>query len=307
MIATLLAVLSLSQTGPQRLDAGDHWVGYELVGSGPPVVLLAGGPGFAGEVLRPVAEVLKDGNTCILFDQQGTGASVMKDGSRTYSGEGEIFADLEALRKHLGYKKWAVFGQSWGSYLATLYAGRHPDSVSSMILASNPHPTDDGMAVLRSNVDMRMPPDELAELQIILADAELEVEEKITENFFRSLPYYFYDATLGKQLMAGLDRSLFSSLTAYQLLAYHRTFKVRDASKELRDWPGRVLVVQGHQDPCGSVAAQMVADLFPRARLVWINECGHFPWLEKPDEFAAPVRSFLLSERIRLQKARMGS
>ncbi|MBX3095587.1 MAG: alpha/beta hydrolase [Fimbriimonadaceae bacterium] len=302
MIAHMLLGLLLTSPGPQRLDAGDHWVGYEVVGSGPPIVLLAGGPGFGGEVLRPVADLLKDKNTCILFDQRGTGQSVNKDGSKVYSHDAEIMRDLEALRQHLGHEKWVVFGQSWGSHLAAVYAENHPDSVSALILASNPQPTDDGMRVLATNVDMRMPPGELAELNTILNDESLDSEVKITENFFRSLPYYFHDPVIGKELLGKFDRSLFSPLTAIQLLAYYFAFEIRDAARSLRDWPGHVLVIQGHQDPCGSVAGKLVADLFPRSRLVWINECGHFPWLEKPEEFARPVRSFLLAERIRARK-----
>jgi proline iminopeptidase len=45
-------------------------------------------------------------------------------------------ADLEAVRADLGIDRWAVFGVSWGSVLGATYAERHPDRVSSVVLAA---------------------------------------------------------------------------------------------------------------------------------------------------------------------------
>lgn len=291
MLAALMALVLATDTGPQRLDAGDRWIAYEVVGEGAPVVLLAGGPGFAGEVLRPVADMLDETNACILFDQLGTGQSRWKEPGLG-TAESAIIEDLETLRKHLGHEKWTVFGQSWGSYLAVLYAAAHPNSVDRLILASNPLPTDDGMDVLGATVDARMTARERVELERILASSA-DMEEKIKQNFFRSLPYYFYDAALGKRLLKEFDRSLLDPLAAIQLLAYYRPYKLRDAAASLRDWPGATLVVQGHQDPSGALAGQMVAEALPKSELVYINRCGHFPWLEQPESFAQTVRAFL--------------
>jgi proline iminopeptidase len=291
MLTALLALVLATDAGPQRLDAGDRWIAYEVVGQGEPVVLLAGGPGFAGEVLRPVADMFDETNACILFDQLGTGQSRWKEPG-IGTAEAEIIEDLETLRKHLGHEKWTVFGQSWGSYLAVLYAAAHPSSVDRLVLASNPLPTDDGMDVLGATVDARMTARERVELERILASSA-DMEEKIEQNFFRSLPYYFYDAPLGKRLLKEFDRSLLDPLAAIQLLAYYRPYKFRDAATALRDWPGDTLVVQGHQDPSGALAGQMVAESLPNAHLVYINRCGHFPWLEQPEPFALAVREFL--------------
>ena len=43
-------------------------------------------------------------------------------------------ADLEALREHLGIDRWHVFGGSWGSTLALIYAQHHPQRVLSLVL-----------------------------------------------------------------------------------------------------------------------------------------------------------------------------
>lgn len=42
--------------------------------------------------------------------------------------------DIEALRKELGIDKWHVFGGSWGSTLALVYAEEYPERVKSLVV-----------------------------------------------------------------------------------------------------------------------------------------------------------------------------
>jgi pimeloyl-ACP methyl ester carboxylesterase len=44
--------------------------------------------------------------------------------------------DLDAVRAHLGIDKLDLLGESYGTYLMTVYAGRHPEHVHSVILSS---------------------------------------------------------------------------------------------------------------------------------------------------------------------------
>lgn len=48
----------------------------------------------------------------------------------------ETADDFEAVRVHLGIPRLDLFGQSYGSYLMTVYAQRHPTSVRSIVLSS---------------------------------------------------------------------------------------------------------------------------------------------------------------------------
>ena len=45
-----------------------------------------------------------------------------------------LVADIEALRRHLGIERWAVFGGSWGSTLALAYAEAHPEHCRGLVL-----------------------------------------------------------------------------------------------------------------------------------------------------------------------------
>lgn len=45
--------------------------------------------------------------------------------------------DLNALRKELGYSKWHVYGVSYGTYMAQVYANEFPQNISSLVLDSS--------------------------------------------------------------------------------------------------------------------------------------------------------------------------
>jgi proline iminopeptidase len=47
-----------------------------------------------------------------------------------------LIEDIEALREHLGIRKWIVTGGSWGSTLALAYALEHPDRVHGVALVA---------------------------------------------------------------------------------------------------------------------------------------------------------------------------
>ena len=55
--------------------------------------------------------------------------------ARAYT-SAETADDIEAVRAHLGIAKIDLLGQSYGGYLMTVYAQRHPASVRSIVLSS---------------------------------------------------------------------------------------------------------------------------------------------------------------------------
>ena len=99
---------------------------------GIPVLFIHGGPGLgtSGEDRRSFDP---EKYRIILFDQRGAGKSKphgdLVDNTTQY-----LLADMETIREHSGVDQWLLFGGSWGSTLALLYAQRHPDRVLGMIL-----------------------------------------------------------------------------------------------------------------------------------------------------------------------------
>ncbi len=121
------------ETGYMPVSAG-HVMYWEQVGHprGQPVLFLHGGPGAgAGAVHRRFFD--PGFWRVVIFDQRGAGRS-RPLGSLAANTTGELVADIEQLRHHLGLERWLLFGGSWGSTLALAYAQAHPDRVSGLVL-----------------------------------------------------------------------------------------------------------------------------------------------------------------------------
>jgi pimeloyl-ACP methyl ester carboxylesterase len=53
------------------------------------------------------------------------------------------------------------------------------------------------------------------------------------------------------------------------------------------------MVVAGRQDPVAIFPTVDIMQLNKKAQIVWINKCGHMPWLEQPQIFYKEIFNFL--------------
>ncbi|MEM6487410.1 MAG: prolyl aminopeptidase [Pseudomonadota bacterium] len=117
------------------MPTGDgHELYVEVSGrrDGQTVVVLHGGPGSGSS---PFMRRFFDPRRyrIVLFDQRGAGRSRPQgtlEGNTTW----HLVEDIERLRTALAVERWQVFGGSWGSTLALLYAQAHPERVTALIL-----------------------------------------------------------------------------------------------------------------------------------------------------------------------------
>jgi proline iminopeptidase len=123
-------------------DNPPHKIHWEEYGNpkGEPVMFLHGGPGGA---CSPDISRFFDPERyrIILFDQRGCGKStptVASDGpaiALAHNTTDYLVDDIIKLRKELDISgKMHVFGGSWGSTLALVYAIRHPKTVQTLVL-----------------------------------------------------------------------------------------------------------------------------------------------------------------------------
>ncbi|HWC82683.1 MAG TPA: prolyl aminopeptidase [Pseudonocardiaceae bacterium] len=122
------------------LDVGDgHQVYWETCGNpaGKPVLVLHGGPGSGCTTgMRRYFDPAR--YRIVLFDQRNCGRST-PHASRpvidlSANTTGHLVADMELLREKLGIQRWQLFGGSWGSALALVYATRSPERVTELVL-----------------------------------------------------------------------------------------------------------------------------------------------------------------------------
>ena len=121
------------QTG--YVDVSDGYkLYYELYGNpkGIPVLFLHGGPG-AGFGDKDKQFFDKERYNVIFFDQRGASRS-KPFGSIKNNTTQHLVEDINKILDYLNFDKVYIFGGSWGSTLALVYAIHHPKRVSGLIL-----------------------------------------------------------------------------------------------------------------------------------------------------------------------------
>jgi proline iminopeptidase len=111
-----------------------HTIYVEECGNpnGLPVVFVHGGPGGGCTVdNRRFFDAAR--YRIVLFDQRGCGRST-PHAELEHNTTQALIADMEHIRETLGIERWVVFGGSWGSTLALVYAETHPQRVLALIL-----------------------------------------------------------------------------------------------------------------------------------------------------------------------------
>jgi len=113
-----------------------HELYFEESGNkeGKPILFLHGGPGF-GATPRDRRFFDPSKYRIIIFDQRGSGKSIPR-GELEENTTQHLAEDIEKLRKHLKIDKWIVFGGSWGTTLALVYAQAFPEKAKGLILRS---------------------------------------------------------------------------------------------------------------------------------------------------------------------------
>jgi len=111
-----------------------HQIYFEVSGNpnGTPVVCIHGGPGSSSS---PMTRQFFDPAhyRIVLFDQRGCGKS-LPPGELRENDTWELVRDIEKLRVFLGLGRVLLFGGSWGTTLAMLYAQQYTTVVTGLIL-----------------------------------------------------------------------------------------------------------------------------------------------------------------------------
>ncbi len=110
---------------------------YRTFGKGKPILIINGGPGMNSNGFTTLAQKLSKKNQTIIYDQRGTGRSLLAKTDSTTVTMDLMIEDMECLRKELKINKWYILGHSFGGMLASYYATRHPENIEGIILSSS--------------------------------------------------------------------------------------------------------------------------------------------------------------------------
>jgi proline iminopeptidase len=265
---------------------------YRREGDGPLLVCHPGGPGFSSRYFADLAG-LADTFTLVLLNPRGTGGSDRPDDVTAYATR-DYVDDLEALRAHLGQERIDVLGHSHGGVVGLAYAADHPERVDRLIAANSlvRIRSEEMAAAMESRSDEPWYADARAALE--QEDAgDYDSEEALAALAARFFPFYFAD--YDDVARAYLHQAISGERPNPDAL---KLFNAGIESWDMRDDLARIdaptLVLTGERDfITGPACAADIAAGVRDARLVVVEDCGHFPFIERPARFRDEVVAFL--------------
>lgn len=261
-----------------------------IVGDGPDVIVLHGGPGAHHDYLLPQFDALALGRRLRYYDQRGGGRSpVARDVS---VGWREHVEDLAALIDRWALAPTTILGYSWGGLLALLHAATYPEQVGRLALISPAPPTTE-----HRNEFQRRFAEKMAHPDVVHARKELQesglkshdVDAYRKQAFELSVAGYFRDPARASDLTpfrvtGRTQRAVWDSVVASDL---------GTELDELGELCVPALVIHGRHDPIPLETAEHVADLLCAAELEILNDVGHVPHIEDFDAFVRILDEFL--------------
>jgi pimeloyl-ACP methyl ester carboxylesterase len=229
-------------------------------------------PGFGGS--KPIS--------LPVHSDEATVSELMKQ----YSHRG-LAKIILAFMDAAGIDRCSVIGHSFGSGVAVAMAAMCPERIERVVVSNFSTFRDERerkMIVLMHSLSGQLL--KLRNMPFAKSDGFAKF---LGRRFFHHVPD---DMAL---LRAGLD-----DFWAMDPHAAEMTVKGSlgwETPEDLKRLQAPLLLIHSQQDQIMPARnAEYTASLAPHGQLAWINDCGHFPMIEKRPEFVRTVRDFLSDE-----------
>jgi proline iminopeptidase len=253
----------------------------------PACFVLHGGPGLDHSYFKPWLTPLTEVMQLVYVDHRGTGRSERVP-LETCTIE-QMADDLEALRALLGLGKVVVLGNSFGGFLAQVYALRHPESILKLILVTTSD-SHEFYAAATEELHKRGTPEQIATAPALF-DGTVTTEEEFARWWDVMMPLYFahWDDKRGSEMVSRIIGN--PLVAAYMFATIIPHYDVRQGLPTIRV---PTLVVSGREDwvtPVGE--SEKIANAIPGAELVIFEQSGHMPFIEEQAGFIDAVKRFI--------------
>jgi len=258
-----------------RITSGDAEIFYEVLGSGPPVVLLHPFPANH-ELWKPAAQDLASHYRVILPDLRGHGDSGIGEGPATMA---KHAADIARVLDHEDVGRAPFAGVSIGGYVLFEFWRKHRGRVEALVLCNTKAQAD------------------TAEARVSRLQAAADVLERGTEPFFQSM----IPKLMGKTSQSTRPDLVESALRMMRKMSPEDVASVQrgmaerpDSVETLKTINVPTLIVTGDEDILtGMAEADLMRQNISGSQMKVVAKAGHYsPW-EQPQEVGKLVRQFL--------------
>ncbi len=239
-------------------------IGYDVMGAGPPVVLLHGATSLGREDFAAQLPLFSKAFLLHLPDARGHGRTRW-DASEGFHYQW-LVDDLEAFVDALGLRTFHLVGFSMGAMTALMFAAQHPERVRTLVAAGITTQREPRASVLRRLMDVP---------RILATDPT-------------------WAATLARRHDAGQGAGAWQRLLP--AIAADVAVQPLLGPSELHAIDAPTLVACGDRDPFVPVDHALgIARHIPAARLFVAPDCGHEVMVRKPGLFNEVLGGFYRS------------
>lgn len=265
----------------------------EPVAGALPLLLVNGGMLYDHSLLWPALSPLAARRQVILYDQRGRGVSQAPPEPSGSTIEDDA-ADVGAMRRALGLRRWDVLGHSFGGLIAMLGVAHDLAGTRRLVTVDSVGPTSGWMPELQAAALARSDGTD-RETLVALYGKPLHLPDPDVHSRFSRAGYraWFADPDMGASFIPPVATSVTGAAVAARM------------RRDGYDWRDRLralslptLVLHGEQDAVPASVALELAALLPRATSTIIPDAGHMPFWEAPERFFELVETFLSARHV---------
>ena len=275
------------------LDRGSASLSYTVVGCGPTLVVVPGGPGFGYPYMyESLVRLLGEGRRLVFYDPRGSGASTGHEEPERLTMRSFV-RDLRALQDAVGAARADFLGHSFGGLLGLHYALKNPARVRSLVLVDPDPARWEEWNRFREVLESRRTAEEADRLAELRSQPGWEQDPTRLEEYFRLFltPYF------GLRSAAGGLHFEFDATSLEKISATSRAIRSDlgpwDILGELRRVEVPALLLHGASGIFPLPAAEAMQEAMRACVLQILPAVGHFPFLEAPESFQEVVAGFL--------------
>ena len=260
----------------------------------PPLIVLHGGPGLDHHEFGTYLDPLTDTVRLVLLDMRAQGESDRDAPEETWT-LSQMAADVGGVARALGARRYAVFGHSYGAFVALQQAVNEPGAAAASLVSCGVPSSrflDDIPAKLETFEPLHLREQVRASWA---SEASVQTEADFARTMDEQWPWHFADPEdprIPEYARRSAGRYAPDILRKFSADGYGGI----EAEADLHKVTSPMLVLAGRHDrTCPPEASEATAAGVLGAKLHVFEHSGHMPFVEQPEEFLSVVRGFLRS------------
>jgi epoxide hydrolase 4 len=269
----------------------------------PVMVLVHGFPEFWGSWRHQLAE-FRDDYDMVAISPRGYSLSSKPQGYMNYTTD-KLVNDIYSVIDSVGVEKVILMGHDWGGVLCWLTAMLHPEIISKLIIACAPHPK-----LMKKNMDWEQ---FFSSYYMYLFQLPFLPELMIRAEDYKILDMMMLEPPMGLRRPGAVSQAdidtykkeiarpgtLTAAINYYRAMMKLTAYGIEDAEmREAMRRPLQVPTLCIWADCDKALRPQLLRGIgkyVETLRVETLKNCSHWAQQDRPEEFNALVREFLLA------------